>query len=156
MLFVKCGNMMLLTMAKQKNNSINIWNRNCEIQWCYFEPKEIFTELDFLFFLFCKYFIVNLFAIYQQQSKPTVVAKIIFNVISVIRRLMTLLAAQASLGASNEAALRQAASASKTAEDLLAQKDKATSVIDSKELEEALSKLKGELTEAKKGNNFCL
>ena len=43
MLFVKCGNMMLLTMAKQKNNSINIWNRNCEIQWCYFEPKEIFT-----------------------------------------------------------------------------------------------------------------
>ena len=69
---------------------------------------------------------------------------------------MTLLAAQASLGASNEAALRQAASASKTAEDLLAQKDKATSVIDSKELEEALSKLKGELTEAKKGNNFCL
>lgn len=66
---------------------------------------------------------------------------------------MTLLAAQASLGASNEAALRQAASASKAAEDLLAQKDK-TATGNSKELEETLSKLKGELAEARKGN--CL
>lgn len=75
--------------------------------------------------------------------------------IFVIRRLMTLLAAQASLGASNEAALRQAASASKAAEDLLAQKDKTTTG-NSKELEEALTKLKGELAEARKERSQAL
>lgn len=74
---------------------------------------------------------------------------------SVIRRLMTLLAVQATLNATSEAALRQAASASKAAEDLMSsKKEKASSDIDSKELEEALTKLKQELAEARKGTSF--
>lgn len=77
-------------------------------------------------------------------------------VYSVIRRLMTLLAAQATLSATSEAALRQAASATKTAQDLMTQNEKAETGADSKELEEALSTLKQELAEAKKGNNlYC-
>ncbi|XP_057370077.1 B-cell receptor-associated protein 31-like [Daphnia carinata] len=70
--------------------------------------------------------------------------------IFVIRRLMTLLAAQATLAATSEAAIRQAASASKAAEDLLAQKENAASDENTKEVEENLSKLKEELTEARK------
>lgn len=76
---------------------------------------------------------------------------------SVIRRLMTLLAAQATLGASSEAALRQAASASKAAEQLMSQKDApADSEASTKKYEETLAKLKEELAEAKKGNYFYL
>ena len=69
---------------------------------------------------------------------------------SVIRRLMTLLAAQAALGASNEAAMKQAASASKTAKDLMDKKP-AVEETNSKEHQEAMNKLKEELAEAKKG-----
>lgn len=67
----------------------------------------------------------------------------------VIRRLMTLLAAQAALGASNEAAMKQAASASKTAKDLMDKKP-AVEETNSKEHQEAMNKLKEELAEAKK------
>lgn len=70
--------------------------------------------------------------------------------IFVIRRLMTLLAAQATLAASSEAAIRQAASASKAAEDLLAQKESTASDENTKEVEENFSKLKEELDEARK------
>jgi len=70
---------------------------------------------------------------------------------------MTLLAAQATLGASSEAALRQAASASKAAEQLMSQKDApADSEASTKKYEETLAKLKEELAEAKKGNYFYL
>lgn len=67
---------------------------------------------------------------------------------------MTLLAAQATLSATSEAALRQAASASKAAEDLMSKNEKVDTSADSKELEEALSTLKQELAEAKKGNDL--
>lgn len=67
---------------------------------------------------------------------------------------MTLLAAQATLAASSEAAIRQAASASKAAEDLLAQKESTASDENTKEVEENFSKLKEELDEARKGKRF--
>lgn len=70
---------------------------------------------------------------------------------SVIRRLMTLLAAQATLAATSEAAMRQATSASKAAEELMAQKDKSASDENIKEAEEKISQLKEELANAKKG-----
>nr|CAH0100655.1 unnamed protein product [Daphnia galeata] len=69
---------------------------------------------------------------------------------SVIRRLMTLLAAQATLAATSEAAMRQATSASKAAEELMAQKDKSASDENIKEAEEKISQLKEELANAKK------
>jgi B-cell receptor-associated protein 31 len=69
---------------------------------------------------------------------------------SVIRRLMTLLAAQAALSASNEAAMKQAASASKTAKDLMDKKH-APEETNSKENQETLNKIMEELAEAKKG-----
>lgn len=70
--------------------------------------------------------------------------------IFVIRRLMTLLAAQATLAATSEAAMRQATSASKAAEELMAQKDKSASDENIKEAEEKISQLKEELANAKK------
>ena len=70
---------------------------------------------------------------------------------SVIRRLMTLLAGHATLAATSEAAMRQATSASKAAEDLMAQKDKSASDEHIKEAEEKISQLKEELANAKKG-----
>lgn len=70
---------------------------------------------------------------------------------SVIRRLMTLLAAQATLAATSEAAMRQATSASKAAEELMAQKDKSASDENIKEAEEKISQLKEELANAKMG-----
>lgn len=82
---------------------------------------------------------------------------------SVIRRLMTLLAAQATLDASSQAALRQAASASKAAEQLMAKNDGTESNANLKKSEETIARLKEELEEAKKGETvlfkckvFCL
>ncbi|XP_046446235.1 B-cell receptor-associated protein 31-like [Daphnia pulex] len=70
--------------------------------------------------------------------------------IFVIRRLMTLLAAQATLAATSEAAMRQATSASKAAEELMSQKDKSASDENVKEAEEKISLLEKELADAKK------
>ncbi|EFX80917.1 hypothetical protein DAPPUDRAFT_230883 [Daphnia pulex] len=70
--------------------------------------------------------------------------------IFVIRRLMTLLAAQATLAATSEAAMRQATSASKAAEELMSQKDKSANDENVKEAEEKISNLQKELAEAKK------
>ncbi|XP_046635338.1 B-cell receptor-associated protein 31-like [Daphnia pulicaria] len=70
--------------------------------------------------------------------------------IFVIRRLMTLLAAQATLAATSEAAMRQATSASKAAEELMSQKDKSASDENVKEAEEKISNLEKELADAKK------
>jgi len=75
----------------------------------------------------------------------------------VIRRLMTLLAAQATLGASSEAALRQAASASKAAEELMNKKDaKSDDDATAKKYEETVAKLKEELAEAKKDRSMAI
>lgn len=81
----------------------------------------------------------------------SVASTCIYEIFSVIRRLMTLLAAQASLAAASEAALRQASSASKAAEELMAQQDKSSNGSEVKELQESLTKLKEELGAAKKG-----
>lgn len=70
--------------------------------------------------------------------------------IFVIRRLMTLLATQATLAATSEAAMRQATSASKAAEELMSQKDKSASDENVKEAEEKISHLQKELADAKK------
>lgn len=64
---------------------------------------------------------------------------------------MTLIAAQASLSASNEAAMKQAASASKTAKDLMDKKADNGSEEAIKEHQDTIAKLEEELSEAKKG-----
>jgi len=74
----------------------------------------------------------------------------------VIRRLMTLLAAQSSLSASYEAAMKQASSASKIAKDLMDKKADADSVEASKEHLETIAKLKEELSEAKKEKSLAV
>jgi hypothetical protein len=67
---------------------------------------------------------------------------------------MTLLAAQATLAATSEAAMRQATSASKAAEELMSQKDKSASDENVKEAEEKISLLEKELADAKKGKSL--
>lgn len=68
----------------------------------------------------------------------------------VIRRLMTLLAQEASLAASAEAALKQASSASETAKMLMS--DKENSEDSNKESKEIVEKLEQDLAETKKGH----
>lgn len=74
----------------------------------------------------------------------------------VIRRLMTLIAAQASLSASNEAAMKQAASASKTAKDLMDKKADNGSEEAIKEHQDTIAKLEEELSEAKKEQSLAV
>lgn len=71
--------------------------------------------------------------------------------IFVIRRLMTLLAAQATLAATSEAAMRQATSASKAAEELMAQKDKSASDENIKEAEEKNFSVEGRIGKCQEG-----
>jgi len=71
----------------------------------------------------------------------------------VIRRLMTLLAAEANLAATAEAAMKQATSATETAQRLLSDKD---SENENKENENAVKKLEAELAAAKKDHSKAL
>jgi flagellin-specific chaperone FliS len=64
---------------------------------------------------------------------------------------MMLHAAQANLEANSEAAIRQATSASKAAEELMSQKDKSATDVNVEEAEKKISQLKEELSEARKG-----
>ena len=64
---------------------------------------------------------------------------------------MKLIAVQATLEATSEAAMRQATSASKAAEELMSQKNKSSSDENIKEAEGKISQLKEELANARKG-----
>jgi len=72
----------------------------------------------------------------------------------VIRRLMTLMASQASLAASADAALKQAKSASDTARKLLSEQDKSED--GNNEVKKELQKLEVELAETKKDHTKAL
>lgn len=75
----------------------------------------------------------------------------------VIRRLTTLIATQAMLSATSEAALKQAESASKAAKDLMSKQDEKEEQNESvSELEKKINQLQEELEQAKKDRSLAI